>query len=405
MKQKKVLQVCYYPIKNVVAGGQLRVSQLSRLLEELDFKNEFLGIYPNRNDGWTTDISINKSMDEWVFRLPYDFEMRLSDVIQSSTALHKQILSKVEKFNPDLIWFEHPFLWPIFKEYLKGKNIQIIYSSHNVEWCLKKQLLDREKIKDYFCLDRLYNVERDILSLSNLVVCCSESDKEVYEKHGAINTIVIPNGSFYPELLVKEDLTRFNKFELSTINNNLPNFIYISSWHEPNWFGLRDLLLKNMVDGGLFSDCNLILVGDICRLYSDRKHEVPHNKQNIFCAGRVSNEEKSILFKYADIVVLPITSGGGTNLKTAEALLSSNLVVGTDIAFRGFEKFKNVSGVYVESSYDSFEIALNQAVSKIRMTENKKSIKVRNKLRHHLVDSCSWDNIIYEAKNKLETII
>lgn len=45
----------------------------------------------------------------------------------------------------------------------------------------------------------------------------------------------------------------------------------------------------------------------------------------------------SIYFRKADFVVLPILSGSGMKVKTAESLMYGKYIIGTDEAFRGYE--------------------------------------------------------------------
>ena len=69
------------------------------------------------------------------------------------------------------------------------------------------------------------------------------------------------------------------------------------------------------------------------------------------------------LLEIAHTVGLPITHGGGTNLKTAEALWAGKHVVATTTAFRGFESFRTSPGVLVADEPSKFLAALRTTMA------------------------------------------
>jgi hypothetical protein len=60
-------------------------------------------------------------------------------------------------------------------------------------------------------------------------------------------------------------------------------------------------------------------------------------------------------------ILLPITYGGGSNLKTAEALISGLPIVGTTHAFRGFEEYKSLPAVTIEDDPTAFAVGIRRA--------------------------------------------
>jgi hypothetical protein len=65
---------------------------------------------------------------------------------------------------------------------------------------------------------------------------------------------------------------------------------------------------------------------------------------------------------------LPITSGGGSNLKTPEALISEKFIISTKFAFRGFDNFINDNGVFIASNSSEFKRTLNLIMAKEPLT-------------------------------------
>jgi len=65
----------------------------------------------------------------------------------------------------------------------------------------------------------------------------------------------------------------------------------------------------------------------------------------------------------AHAILVPITLGSGTNLKTAEALLAGKHVITTSVGLRGYEEFRDHPGVAVCDTPSSFKTAIRAAMS------------------------------------------
>jgi hypothetical protein len=57
------------------------------------------------------------------------------------------------------------------------------------------------------------------------------------------------------------------------------------------------------------------------------------------------------------VILLPIPYGGGSNLKTAEAICSGRPIVGTIKSFRGFDNFTNSRNTVITDEIDDFKEA------------------------------------------------
>jgi glycosyltransferase involved in cell wall biosynthesis len=64
------------------------------------------------------------------------------------------------------------------------------------------------------------------------------------------------------------------------------------------------------------------------------------------------------------IVLLPIVETGGSNLKTAEAILSGKIVIATSIALRGYEEFKDEPYIIIANTPDDFKSAIKKCLRK-----------------------------------------
>jgi hypothetical protein len=61
--------------------------------------------------------------------------------------------------------------------------------------------------------------------------------------------------------------------------------------------------------------------------------------------------------------MLPITTGGGSNLKAAEAILSGRKIVATQYAFRGYEEYLELPNIYLADAEPEFKKSLLQAIN------------------------------------------
>jgi len=332
----RILQLGYYPIQPAVTGGQRRVAKLGSLLTSLDAEVLTAAIAPHRPDVSPADIVLSKSLNDWVFRVPYDFEMRVRHAVESDEFLSRQVKTMLRRFRPDLVWLEHPFLWPLIKR-LKG-HPNVAYSAHNIEWAMKRDYLKQQKICDPYCVNQIKLVEDDLASRAAFIVCCSEGDRANL-KHLNPNILVVPNGADRPQVAdpakARGALAQYSKrlFEV-------PTFTYVSAAHAPNWFGLLDLVIEPLRNNPPRRDFVILLVGGICSIYREwEATNGPVKDLEIVAVPEATEDEKNLALLECHAVLLPITTGGGTNIKTAEALLSGKRIIGTAAAFRGFEAF------------------------------------------------------------------
>src|SRR3954469_24978314 len=62
------------------------------------------------------------------------------------------------------------------------------------------------------------------------------------------------------------------------------------------------------------------------------------------------------------IVALPIDTGGGSNLKTAEALALGKWIVATSVAMRGYESFLDAEGLIIANEPATFRRSIAQTL-------------------------------------------
>ncbi len=215
-------------------------------------------------------------------------------------------------------------------------------------------LESRHSLQDYGerhvidCRDKVLACELHAIKQATQIFCVSEGDVDWTREFTSLSPILAPNGvidrrASMADIVAANQITQGRKFAL-----------YCASAHPPNMEGFFDLFgngagcfppaARMVVAGGagrsLANDSRLARTGSLPRQYID--------------AGEVPENVLRGLLATAHLVILPITAGGGTNLKTAEALWSGKHVVATTKAMRGFEQFSNAQGVTVADDGPAF---------------------------------------------------
>jgi glycosyltransferase involved in cell wall biosynthesis len=185
----------------------------------------------------------------------------------------------------------------------------------------------------------LREVEEEIAKECDLILCVTELDKLWFQNNGAANVIASNNGT----TTTPQRVSSTNKYAL-----------VIGSGHPPNVEGS----IKYLYDAATWMPNNSMLVylGDIGkRLRENVGKEISLiNSTEVLFLGVKSNEELEKLIASASVILLPIPYGGGSNLKTAEALASGRPIVGTTKSFRSFQPFANSRNVVITDDVDEF---------------------------------------------------
>ena len=140
----------------------------------------------------------------------------------------------------------------------------------------------------------------------------------------------------------------------------------MASAHPPNVFGFYDLFGSGV--GCFGPDYRMVVAGAAGHsIKNDEKFVKAAGLSRCFIdAGMISESVLRGLLHAAHCIFIPMTAGGGTNLKTAEALWSGRAVVATTHAMRGFERFERSPGVHVARDRIEFLNELQACMSATR---------------------------------------
>jgi hypothetical protein len=386
---KNILQLCTFPISQPITGGQRRVAAIQNMLTEMGFLAQTVCFY-NSYEEPHLDYSVNDiSRPSWEIYNPSGTTL-LNDFYQgqyfsNNTQLIHFFSQKISSLNINTIQIEHCWLWPLVSKLIQIHNnkIQFIYSSHNIEFELKKSILEFHNIKNAEVLFQIQKLESDCIRHADIVLAVSNEDAQKIKNLGGKQVIVCPNACFSPVVPSKKTIEKWlSPFEFC---------FFIASGHPPNVKGFFDVL----------GDCLSYLpphkkiriagnVGSQIRASEKFLLNPDINFSRCEFLGLISDEDVSALCSLAKVVILPITESAGSNLKTAEALVHNAIILATQAAVRGYD-ICGVDGCFLVEK-DEFKIKLQNLMlsSKIEISNTDREIRKKFTWGHALSSFRFW---------------
>ena len=351
----KILCLSTYPVDQPRHGGQHRLSNIIAVLRNAGHDVYSAGVlgspsyppsryfvpYPG-NEVLGKLIANPSLMEDWA----------VGALFQNNRAYFES-LAKLIPVKPDLIYCEQPWMFGFAQQFNKkacrGKAI-LIYGSANVESTLKKGIVNYHfgaKAADE-CAEMVRIVELNATQNAEQTFCVSEHDMAWTTEHAPTPPILAPNGVI-DRVAGLDDIAKANE-----ITNGAKFALYCASAHPPNIDGFFDIFGFGV---GCFPPAAKMVVagGAGGHILNDFKFAKLASRRDFYVdAGEVTEQVLRGLLATAHQIVLPITHGGGTNLKSAEAIWSGCHVVATTKAMRGFEQFSGDDGISVADEPAAF---------------------------------------------------
>lgn len=341
----KIVTLSTYPVSTPFHGGQRRLDALIRILRDAGHTVQALPVFSGSSYP-------EHDAEEALTALPAEAMARLQEAgLRADLHLHRLLEPGVPAFDaararlmriaPDVLHFEQPWLLPLLEALTAGlpRRPAVVYGAQNIESVLMPARFH----------DETHALEQAAVRRADLVVAVSAADAAVLGDMRAPGqqtpVVVAPNGCWPPEPSaaalprpIAEDY-----------------LLVVGSSHAPNAEGYWDVI--GQIPGCIPPDARLVVAGGLGDLLkSDPRHTRFRrlNDQLVQLTGRVSEPRLQALLAHARGLCLPIKSGGGTNLKTAEALLTLKPVIAMRPAFRGYDAALTLGGVHVAESAPAF---------------------------------------------------
>jgi len=364
----RIFQIGPYPIDSPLHGGQIRVAQIHKRLRDIGAIVQYTGVWlESQYTAHSNSYILVPSQSPWInHNFPYLVDYFTGMHLVNDNESYKRLSDKLSVFRPTLIWIEQPWMWPAVHRWIKDAkyDCQVCYSSQNVEHELKRQMhvtsgkwwadkADMTQFIEY--LDKIEKMERECTVNTQLCVATSENDAVAFRNMGANRVVVAPNG------VVRRVIDQKRAKDWQHFFGKKRYVAFVGSGHPPNATGFWECLGSKI--GFLRPNEFILAIGGVCSLLRESREfkdlgSLAENR--IQLAGVVTEADLTALLAGACGIILPIRTGGGTNLKTAEALATGKPIVATSTALRGYDFAHALNNVVVADNEKTFRTGIRR---------------------------------------------
>jgi hypothetical protein len=368
--KRRVLGLSTYPVVRPRHGGQLRIEAIESFYRSFDYDYRCAAVYESPayggSDVGPSDIKLGHVDVRWQ-GVPFLGDL-LSGLFAAETpAAYAHFANLVAQFDPHIIQLEQPFMWPLVQRLRReGKleGVNIVYSSQNWEGPLKESILLKSGVAPKKAAElrvAIETLETELTQTAAVVMAVSEADAEIYRGLTAPSKVfVAPNGTSRPPAapIDKSGLLRKHFGDRKFM-------FFVGSAYPPNIDGFRHLV----ADGGFYflpPHKALAVCGGASEgifLSHEYQRLLRGNSERVQFFTDLSDEDLWVMKQAAHAFLLPIEFGGGTNLKSAEAIASGKWVITTSMALRGRDAFVDAPGVIVADTPKAFRQAMIQVMA------------------------------------------
>jgi hypothetical protein len=337
-----------YPSDAPRHGGQRRVNAISQSFRDAGWDVKQIGVFPegtfSSNAPPGTHVLLPRKFNEQLAGEGLRADLHATLYFTDNPSARDRLADAIIRYHPHVVTVEQPWLFPAIRDLVDSPSRPFLFvnSTQNVEHDLMLAILDQEGhpwAEDWGC--EAAHLERAATLAADLTICVTERDAGHFRALGARTITIAPNGAH------RRPTTTSSRWH-SGVTGSRYAFV-IGSAHPPNCTGFLELL------GAAFAfvppGSKVVIAGGMATLLACSR-EFRLNRELV--AERAvlipdpAEADIDHLINHAAVVLLPITHGGGSNVKTAEAILTDRPIIGTTTAFRGFSTFRAAPGVRVE---------------------------------------------------------
>lgn len=362
----RVAQLSIYPLGEPRHGGQLRCAAIRARYREAGLEVHSLAAmheHAHRNERGPNDIALPASWPGWHAELPRFVDLQSGACLAAEPRAWSAFAAWLERLQPDLIQLEQPWLWPAVRRWLATRPTgatrpRLVYSSQNVEWCLKRDEVDAKLPAQAQAIAEVRTLECELVRAADLIVACTDADRDALREmaagHAAGAAFVTAPNAIAP---FRAEPARIAALRRKLGLERWP--LFVGSAHPPNASGFWDMLAPSLAF--LRPDEKIVVAGGVGHLL--RQHKTYQawsgiNEPRLAVLGEIERDDLAALLHGAAVIVLPITTGGGSNLKTAEAIYTGRPVLATPHALRGYGDASRWPTIRVADTPDAFRRAL-----------------------------------------------
>lgn len=365
MRSPVVVLFTTYPITQPRSGGQIRAAALVEAYVAGGFEVVPIAVFETgafrRQEVGPNDLQFPlddaRSFADGV-KLPQSNDVQAGRFLAADDTLFKKLVKRLPK-RVDAFHLEQPWLLPAV-ERLRAlpafTSSRIVYGSQNIEAPLRAAICQQLGVDGAKTIEAVKSLETAACRVAELTLAVSESDEQALVAMGGRRVIRAANGihasSAVPSLVTawKERL-RHRRVAL-----------FVGSAHPPNAAGFIEAFGEAL--GFLPPDCCIVVAGRVGVRLQEHYETTRYKSLNLsrlFITGELAQEDLSALKALAEVYLLPIFEGGGSNIKTSEAILSGRPIIATSVSLRGFERHTRLPELTIADTRAAFIEALRAA--------------------------------------------
>ncbi len=368
MVDPSVLILTTYPIVKPRHGGQIRARALSEsyraggfsvahlaVVEKGAFRKESLG---------PLDLEFPTDDPDWFINgknVPLTNDLRSGIFAAESEVAYRSILKSIPP-RIDVFHLEQPWLLPLvrrLKTETRYANAGVVYGSQNIEAPLREAIFRQLAIPDgEAVVESILLIETQACRVADLTLAVAPIDHETLVKFGARTVLRAPNGIQD----WKAGPAAIAKWQRKLMARRIA--LFVGSAHPPNFDGFFRAFGESL--GFVPPDCRIVVAGSVGSHISDYYRRMRFNTLNLSrleITGELDDEDLAALKTITSVFLLPIFEGGGSNIKTAEAIFSGKQLIASSASLRGYERYAHLPEITVADTQDQFRFAVRKALS------------------------------------------
>lgn len=247
----------------------------------------------------------------------------------------EKLIQQINSMEWDIIFFDGSWFGKISNLIIKKGKIIAFF--HNIEHQYSLDRLKKNPLTLCKFLAVSYN-EKCLVKKADYLITLNNRDKHLIEKYYKKKVhLILP-------IALQDKYEGSNNEEDDLYKRR--TLLFLGSYFNPNKEGIKWFIKKVMP----YIDYHLIIAGK--GMEKLKRYE----NEKVTVLGTV--EDLSELYRVADIVVMPIFSGGGMKVKMAEAMMYGKRVLATKEALTGYD-VRGINAVTECNTKEDFILALN----------------------------------------------
>jgi hypothetical protein len=340
-------------------GGPARIFHMRRVLEAAGHRVVNVVVTSNHPSERLGHDDIVRVVER-PFRARVDHiynDIDLAERAAADPAHGRAITAQLERLGTNVVILEHPFLIDIVQPVVERLGAALVYSCANIEYRLLQEL-ERFAPDWRRRTDRAADVRRreeQATRAASVVTAICSTDQKVLRDEFGVDSVLVPNGTTLADRLPPTAPASGRRA------GHPVDFAVAGSAYWPNVEGLAKVAEPSLAFLPPVSRIHVIgsMSNEILRFPSiDRRHSA--NASRLVLRGFLGMDELIATFHAARAILVPVFTGEGSNLKTADALASGRPVIMTERAARGYEDVlaADDEGVSIVSDATEFRAAM-----------------------------------------------